>query len=603
MNLKEKRELLKLLDAKAKIQAKKGFEPFAKECIKIVDKKGNTVPLVLNNAQRKIRDTIKELRAQGIPPRIVVLKARQVGASTGTQADMLHKCSQNNNKAGMIIAHDEDAVSSIFGKVKFAYDHLPEWAKPLQKASNAKELIFDRPYHYKGKEKGLNSKIRVRIAGKSGIGRGDTPIYVHCSEYAFWSGTGTNSPSKQLMGILQAVPEETNTWLIVESTANGYNDFKDLWDGAVSGSNGFTPIFFSWHDHEEYIRPFNNEKEKDRFLETMSEYESEVLLQTLKLPLERINWWRHTFIHKCYSNLSYMKQENPSTPEEAFLMSGRPVFDTEIIMKRIETLREKYKDKPYKEGYFEYEWNDKEWKDYIKNDTIKFVESKTKKWIRIYKEPEEDTPYVLAGDTKGEGKDYFAGTLADNISQERVATLHMQVSNSKPYTWQMYCLGKYYNKALIGIEMNFNTAPLEELERLRYSNQYVRERTDTYSGKLQKKFGWKTDGITRPSMIDDEITLVEDYIHLINDIPTLHEMLTFVYNEENRPDAMSGAHDDLLISDCIVNKIRDQQDMVKVKTSKYNWESLPEDLKQDYYSANEQGKQYLMNKWKREGLI
>ena len=74
---------------------------------------------------------------------------------------------------------------------------------------------------------GLNSKIKVQTAGNAGIGRSETFHYVHLSEYAFWQGVDANAPSKQLSGILQSVPNLPDTWVIIESTANGINDFKD----------------------------------------------------------------------------------------------------------------------------------------------------------------------------------------------------------------------------------------------------------------------------------------------------------------------------------------------------------------------------------------
>jgi len=184
----------------------------------------------------------------------------------------------------------------------------------------------------------------------------------------------------------------------------------------------------------------------------------------------------------------------------------------------------------------------------------------------VYNTPTHKTPYVLSGDTKGEGKDEYTGQVMDNTTGKRVATVQIQLNNSKPYTWQMYCLGKYYNQALIGIEMNFNTAPLEELQRLKYKNQYYREKSEGFNGELTLgKIGWKTDGITRPRMIDKEVYLVNERLDLIQDIPTLQQMLTFVYDKNGRPDAMSSKHDDLLIADCILNEIGDQQRSFIVK--------------------------------------
>jgi hypothetical protein len=138
----------------------------------------------------------------------------------------------------------------------------------------------------------------------------------------------------------------------------------------------------------------------------------------------------------------------------------------------------------------------------------------------------------------------------------------MELSNSKPFTWQMYCMGRYFNNALIGIEINFNTAPIEELVRLKYPKQYMRQRYDSMTKQVQAKQGWKTDGNTRPLIIDKEISLIEDNIDLFVDITFLQECLTFVYDENGRPDAENGKHDDVLISDMIANEIRSQQSFI-----------------------------------------
>jgi hypothetical protein len=129
----------------------------------------------------------------------------------------------------------------------------------------------------------------------------------------------------------------------------------------------------------------------------------------------------------------------------------------------------------------------------------------------------------------------------------------------------MYCLGKYYNYALIGIEVNFDIYPVKELQRLKYTHQYKRVIVDEISKKKQHKYGFKTDGNTRPLIISKEISLIRDNIDLFTDIKFLEECLTFVYDENNRPDAESGKHDDILFADMIANEIRTQQRMY-VKT-------------------------------------
>jgi len=226
--------------------------------VKIVNKDGDMVPFALNSIQKQIDDKIKELEAQGKPARIIVLKARQEGVSTYAQAKFVCRTIKNPNRNALVVAHRDDSTNSIFEKAKFMNNNLPDHVKPLQRASNARELIFDTPITYKGKQKGLNSKIRVQTAGSEGIGRSDTYHYVHLSEFAFYSG----DPKKALTGILQSVPNKTGTIVIIESTASGMNSFKDLWDAAEAGENDFVPMFFPWWAHSEYQMPISD-KEKE----------------------------------------------------------------------------------------------------------------------------------------------------------------------------------------------------------------------------------------------------------------------------------------------------------------------------------------------------
>ena len=53
--------------------------------------------------------------------------------------------------------------------------------------------------------------------------------------------------------------------------------------------------------------------------------------------------------------------------------------------------------------------------------------------------------------------------------------------------------------------------------------------------------------------------MINNSIGLFTDIQTLQEAITFVYDDNGRPDAMEGRHDDLLFSDMIANEIRTQQ--------------------------------------------
>lgn len=128
----------------------------------------------------------------------------------------------------------------------------------------------------------------------------------------------------------------------------------------------------------------------------------------------------------------------------------------------------------------------------------------------------------------------------------------------------MYCLGIYYNQALISVEINFNIFTVIELQRLNYPHQYIREEYDNISKKMQQKFGWKTDRNTRPMIIATEQAAIRDHIENYVDIEMILESLSFIYDEDMRPDAMPGKHDDLLFSDMIAEATRWQQ---KVETA------------------------------------
>lgn len=525
----------------------------------IVDKQQQTVPFFLNEVQLSfiadLNQAIENHQAgERLDLKFLILKGRQQGFTSLITAYQLACSISRKNYAGFTLADSSDNTETIFeDKAKFPYNALPGPLKPTEKYNTRRELLFEK----------LNSKWRVATAGSKDIGRSKTLNFFHGSEAAFW-GKGINAI---MAGLGQALTKDSIQ--ILETTPNGFNEYKDLWDGAVEGDNSWEPKFYAWWLTQEYRQEFespNREKEFKKAVQTAvkgnydANTRSWILLRSKWLIEEQELTWEQAYwyFNKWRDLKETVKQEYPCTPEEAFLSSGRCVFDKEIIVLRIEHLKKIYKKQPPKVGRFSFEWNDPEAQDFIKDSSIKWVDDPQGP-IYIYEEPQKGHPYVLGGDTKGEGKDYYGGTVVNNITGNRCATVRMQISNSKPYTWQMYCLGRYYQDALIGIEVNFNTAPIEELERLRYLKQYKREVYDTYKNKKMERHGWKTDGNTRPLIIDKEIALVEEHIELFHDVATLQEMLTFVYDENNRPDAETGKHDDLLFSDMIAEEIRGQQ--------------------------------------------
>ena len=491
----------------------------------ITDKDARVTPLCLNGPQQKLMALLDEQKKQGRPQRVIILKARQMGFSTAVESILFERAVTEENINCGIIAHKRDATDNLFKMSQRYYTYLPEAMKPEKKpVGGAKALVFPNK----------NSAIRCMTAGGKGIGRSDTYHMLHISEFAYWPG----DKKETVTGLLQAVPATPDSLVVIESTANGYDYFKDMWDKAVAGESSFAPLFCAWHELPGYCMKY------DGFALTKREKK---LKEDYKLTNGQIAWRRWCLSNNCGGDESRFRQEYPSNPYEAFLASGRSVFQKERVMERLAHVLP-----PVKTGWFAYTFDGK-----IKD--VRWEEGEGG-FIKVYSEPKAGVPYVIGGDTAGDGSDSFTGQVLDNMTGEQVATLKHKFDEDL-YARQMYCLGKYYNNALIGIEANFSTYPIRELKRLGYFHQYERERLDEYTGRTEKRYGFKTTSATRPVLISGLVKLAREQPELINDRDTLLEMLTFVRNERGRPQAMAGKHDDCVMGLAIAHEIRTQQRM------------------------------------------
>ena len=520
-------------------------------CLKIKTKSGTVVPFRLNDAQRKLYAVAKRQQDAGKPVRLIILKARQLGFSTLTEGLIFHACATRKNVNALIVAHREDATANLFRMSKLFYDELPAPVKPMLRASNAQELVFENPSKLRSEREarpGLRSRIRCATAGGRGIGRSDTLQCVHLSEYAFWPD-GADGKASTLAGILQAVPSLPGTMVVIESTANGFEDFKERWDAAVAGENDFEPVFFAWFENPDYAMPVVPGTEW-----TPEERE---LRDAYRLTDEQLQWRRWCIANNCGGSLDMFRQEYPASPGEAFLHSGTGVFDNEQIVLRLERL-------PGPAGRGEFA--DGEW-----------TESETGA-ITLYELPEEGVPYVLGGDTAGEGSDYFTAIVIDNVSGRIAAKLRQKYSEPE-YVRQICALGRFYNDALVAIETNFSTYPVMKLQEMEYPNQYSREREDTYTRQMKKSYGFRTDRQSRPRAIANLVEVFSSHPEWFTDRELLEEMLTFCYNEDHRPEALAGKHDDLVMGAAITYAVRHQQRMTVLTEPEKPREKLIDQMK------------------------
>lgn len=524
---------------------------YIENCLKIKTKSGTVVPFRLNDAQRKLYAVAKRQQDAGKPVRLIILKARQLGFSTLTEGLIFHACATRKNVNALIVAHREDATANLFRMSKLFYDELPAPVKPMLRASNAQELVFENPSKLRSEREarpGLRSRIRCATAGGRGIGRSDTLQCVHLSEYAFWPD-GADGKASTLAGILQAVPSLPGTMVVIESTANGFEDFKERWDAAVAGENDFEPVFFAWFENPDYSMPVVPGTEWTP--------EERDLKAAYRLTDEQLQWRRWCIANNCGGSLDMFRQEYPASPGEAFLHSGTGVFDNEQIVLRLERL-------PGPAGRGEFA--DGEW-----------TESETGA-ITLYELPEEGVPYVLGGDTAGEGSDYFTAIVIDNVSGRIAAKLRQKYSEPE-YVRQIYALGRFYNDALVAIETNFSTYPVMKLQEMEYPNQYSREREDTYTRQMRKSYGFRTDRQSRPRAIANLVEVFSSHPEWFTDRELLEEMLTFCYNEDHRPEALAGKHDDLVMGAAITYAVRHQQRMTVLTEPEKPREKLIDQMK------------------------
>lgn len=552
---------------------------YCEHLLRIRTKEQKLSPLVFNEAQQHLYGVIRQQAAAGKPIRIIVLKGRQEGISTVTEGLMFQDTVTRPNVKTLIVAHDTTATGNLFKMNKLFYDCLPPWARPLRKNSNAKELVFENPTRDDDKKRrrpGLRSSIRCQTAGKGGVGRSDTLTNVHISEYAFWP----NNKEDLLLGVMQTVPNDPATMVVIESTANGVEHFKALWDGAVAGDNEWVPVFLPWYMEKGY-----------RMTCTGSEawtQEEQQLQKDFGLDAEQLMWRRWCIKANCGGSEDKFRQEYPNTPEEAFLLSGRPFFDNRAL-----AVRRMHAPRPLRVGWFTYGTPAETG---AKPESWSFTETE-KGGVRIWQEPEEGVPYVLGGDTAGEGSDCFTAFVIDNRTGRQVAELQQRQSEIL-YARQIYCLGRYYNDALAAVEVNFSTYPERKLEEWEYPSLYQRERFDTYANTMVKAFGWETSGKTRPQALAQLHTVMEESPELVVSQWTLGEMVVFVYDAHGKPQAAVGEHDDLVMAAAITHTARTQQ-RYTVQETVGNRQHWTPDMWEDWRRADPETRKYLERKWAR----
>lgn len=368
----------------------------------IRSKKGDIVLLTLNPAQRMIEAEILRRERLGIPVRLQILKARQMGASSYIQAFAFERVLRGRHIRGLIVAdtkeHSETllAIAQI-GRSEMVKDKTSKTLWDFRLTSKARDTFrFDEP---------IVGEVEVTSSEAPSPGRGGTRTLLHLSEAAMFK-----KADQTYSACVSSLPTIPGTYGFEESTANGSSGrfFKDFWDSynerslpIMSRIKPWNAIFFAWWQHPDYFwtrsygygRALSQDK-IDEIKKTLTAEEEWLLKQEFirrwepadewervraadfmslvlegtgvdtkivgkkrvhadtykwrrkgvgwqKVSLDQLAWRREKIQDKDFGgDIQKFDVEYPSRPQVAFLSSGRPVFNLETITRMMSVAKD-----------------------------------------------------------------------------------------------------------------------------------------------------------------------------------------------------------------------------------------------------------------------
>lgn len=575
-------------------KCRESFEYWAASCCYIKNKKGGEDILFrLNRPQRKMVARLEEMRLAGKPIRLILLKARQWGGSTCAQLYMawlqlMHKEGLNS----LILAHQHSATAEIKDMFMRMIENYP--AKFLETGVK-EEKIGKRGRKSKKKKDSKrtenvgpgcfrvlsgNFKVKVGSAERPDSCRGGDYSLVHCSEVALWKKTRLRTPEDQLRAACSGVLLQPYTMILLESTANGTgNFFHTEYEAAKRGESQFEPLFVAWYEIDQYSLPLSPEERKEFARWLIAGKDNEQSDSARRQPgaylwwlwergatLEALNWYVRE--RSKYSDHGQMASEYPSDDIEAFVHSGARVFDRY----RVEALRSTCGLKPMTG---EVEGEKPDGPESLRN--VRFVEDR-QGHLHVWKHPETDKEskvkqrYLTVVDIGGRTAkaDWSVITVFDRAGMlegegPEVVAQWRGHTDFDILAWKAARVAKYYEESLLVVESNTlethdrdrnvegdqSNYLLHQLRQV-YDNLYARKRKpeDIRQGK-PVKYGFHTNMATKPLIIANLVKVVREGLYVERDSMCLDEYLTYEMRQDGSYGALSGKHDDLLMTRAI----------------------------------------------------
>ena len=473
--------------------------------LKIHDKFRQLRPLVPNNTQLKILETVFKMESEGKPIRIIALKGRQQGSSTGIGAYCFLRALCEANTNALIITEEKGgSAKNIFQMYKTFADNLPDMGVKREFTRENTFMKFATP---------LNSQIRV----EGGTITSFTFQVVHLSEAAFFRNL------RETISMLYQTVPDTDSAIFLESTANRHgDDFYQEWIRAVNGKSDFFPLFIPWFTHEEYQRDFDSDLTKEQLGNSLGnaegdEYGNEQQLVEAhpELTLEKINWRRHAIRNRCAGSIHEFDRQYPVSWEVAFRTQVASIFD----LNRIGQLKSKAP--RVKKGHF--------------NETPRGVEFRPMGVAvsKVYRFPDEayKSGYIIGADV-AEGLDtgdYSCAVVMKRLPMEVVCVIRAGKGEQLSLDYfadQIKWAAKYYDNASICVESNADGSAVNLLLSERGAGNLLRERDIQISDS--SRFGWRNTSSTRRL----GVALLQTYFNkgefLVYDDQILQELNNFV---------------------------------------------------------------------------
>lgn len=541
------------------LEIRSDFYRYCKNNLKIKDKHSRIVPFVPNIPQKVLIDHVLLCIQERRPIKAIILKARQMGLSTAVEAIIYWWTSTNKNINSVIIGHEESSSKNLYMMFRRYYDNTNPLFKPSIRYNTRTDLSFER-FDETGKQVGLGSSIKTATAGNRAAGRSDTINLLHGSELGEWE-----NGEELVASLLETVPDEPvmekPSMLFLESTAKGRgNFFHKEFVAAIKGKTNFVPFFFPWWILDSYERdhdvPLGELSDYETFLIGLMRKGHTVAGTHIPIDEDRIAAKIHFYRRKARNfeaTPERLTQEYPSTWQEAFIASGKNVFDA-LALQEMEKDAEPVEETEYYnlrpgESHEDYILERVPYEAQEQADDFTY-----KAPLKIWKHPIPGHEYAIGGDVAEGLKDgdFSVADVVDQTTMETVARWRGHIDPDK-FGELLGALGTYYNYALIGVEVNnHGLTTIQKLRDTFYTNLFKRDKGyDEDFEEPTSNLGWKTDVKTKRLAIDDLIGLIRERTVIDKDPVFIDEAFAFVRDERGRMNAEKGEHDDTVMAKAI----------------------------------------------------